>query len=52
MKKIFQYFISKLQGMGAKIVHATMNKIILDTGKNSLKEAQNYTQYILSTVLA
>lgn len=52
MKKIFQYFLTKLRGLGAKIVHATLSKIILDTGKNSLKEAQSYTQYILSTVLA
>ncbi|KAL4468704.1 hypothetical protein ABPG74_005207 [Tetrahymena malaccensis] len=51
MKKIFQYFISKLKGLGAKIVHSTMNKIILDTGKNTLNEAKSYTQYILQTVL-
>jgi hypothetical protein len=52
MKKIFAYFISKLKGLGAEIVFANKNQIIFYTGKDTFQTAENYSAFILQSVIS
>ena len=50
MKKLFVQLISEFRRLGATIVHADFNRIILCTKKRSLKDALSYVEYITSTI--
>lgn len=47
MKNMFGILINKLSNLGLNIVYANFSKIIVDTGKQSYKEAENTINYIL-----
>ena len=50
MKKLFVQLISEFRRLGATIVHADFNRIILCTKKRSLKDALAYIEYITTTI--
>lgn len=65
MKKVYGYLLQRLKSLGnevsltfnlwfsgAKIVYASPSKIIISTGKYVLHEAENYSQFILRTVIS
>lgn len=52
MKKIYGYLLQKLKTLGAKIISANLQKITISTGKQTLHEAQNYSNFILKTVIS
>ncbi|KAL6048727.1 DNA polymerase epsilon catalytic subunit [Balamuthia mandrillaris] len=47
MKKVWLQLVSKFRSLGAKIVFANFNKIIICTNKETLENAQQYTKYII-----
>ena len=51
MKRYFFHLISEFKRLGATVIHADFNRIILDTKKRGLKDAQNYIKYILEKIL-
>ena len=50
MKKLFVQLISEFRRLGATIVHADFNRVILCTKKRSLKDALAYVEYITATI--
>lgn len=50
MKKLFIQLISELKRLGAVIVHADFNRIIICTKKRSFKDANAYVEYITNTI--
>jgi DNA polymerase epsilon subunit 1 len=50
MKKLFLQLISEFRRLGATIVHADFNRVILCTKKRSLKDALAYVEYITTTI--
>ena len=46
VKKIFNYLISQLNNLGAKIIFASTNKLIIDTGKPTKASAENFVNFI------
>ena len=51
MKRYFFHLIAEFKRLGAKIIKADFNKIIIDTGKRGLKDAKTYIGYILNKIL-
>lgn len=49
-KLVFGALMKKLKELGAKIIFANMEKVIINTSKYTKHEASNYTKYILDTV--
>lgn len=52
MKKFYGFLLQKLKALGAQIVSATPSKMIISTGKFNLIEAENYSNFILKTVIS
>lgn len=52
MKKVFGYLLNKLKSLGATIIFANTNKLIISTGKDNYAAAENYTNFILTTIVS
>lgn len=52
MKKVFSYLLNKLKSLGATIIFANTNKLIISTGKDNFAAAENYTNFILTTIVS
>ena len=52
MKKVFGYLLNRLKSLGAQIVFANTNKIIISTGKINYAEAENYANFVLKTIVS
>jgi len=52
MKKVFGYLLNRLKSLGAQIVFANTNKIIISTGKMNFAEAENYANFVLKTIVS
>ena len=52
MQKFLGYLVAKLKELGATIVYASTSKLIICTKKYSKKSAQNYTEFILKTLVS
>jgi DNA polymerase epsilon subunit 1 len=52
MKMVFGYLLNKLKSLGASIIFANTNKLIISTGKDNFAAAENYTNFILTTVVS
>ncbi|XP_059098833.1 DNA polymerase epsilon catalytic subunit A-like [Tigriopus californicus] len=50
MKKLFMQLISEFKRLGAEIVHADFNRIIICTKKRSLEDALAYVEYVTNTI--
>ena len=50
MKKLLLCLVGELRKLGASVVHADSACIILSTGKQSMKDALGYTDFILDTL--
>eukprot|EP00742_Colponemidia_sp_Colp-10_P004977 GILJ01005318.1.p1 GENE.GILJ01005318.1~~GILJ01005318.1.p1 ORF type:complete len:1434 (+),score=252.77 GILJ01005318.1:629-4303(+) len=50
MTKVFMHLVAEFRKLGAQVVYAGFNKIILCTSKHTLEDATAYTEYILQTV--
>eukprot|EP00002_Diphylleia_rotans_P041170 TRINITY_DN9949_c0_g1_i1.p1 TRINITY_DN9949_c0_g1~~TRINITY_DN9949_c0_g1_i1.p1 ORF type:complete len:2242 (+),score=458.11 TRINITY_DN9949_c0_g1_i1:64-6789(+) len=50
LKKVFLQLVSEFRKLGAKIIYASFNKIILSTNKTSITEAETYIQFILNAI--
>lgn len=50
MKKLLLCLVGELKKLGASVVHADSACIILSTGKQSMKDALGYTDFILDTL--
>lgn len=50
MKKVFVQLLTKLRGLSAKIVYASFNKIIIDTGKTTMQNAESFVRYSIETL--
>ncbi|BBN04847.1 DNA polymerase epsilon subunit 1 [Marchantia polymorpha subsp. ruderalis] len=52
MQKVFALLLMELRKLGATIVFADFNKIIIATNKSNITMAQGYCEYLLKTVKA
>lgn len=52
MKRFYKYLLHKLKALGARIVYASQSKIIIGTGKYSFVEAENYSTFVLRTLVS
>jgi len=52
MKRFYRYLLQKLKSLGARIVYASQSKIIIGTGKYSFVEAENYSTFVLRTLVS
>ncbi|KAK8403806.1 hypothetical protein O3P69_000115 [Scylla paramamosain] len=50
MRKLFLHLIAEFKRLGAVIVHANFNKIILCTRKKRLEDAISYVQYVVNSI--
>jgi DNA polymerase epsilon subunit 1 len=50
MKKVFLQLMAELRQLGAEVVYATFDKIIICTNKSTRQAAEDYFQYIEQTV--
>jgi DNA polymerase epsilon subunit 1 len=50
MKKLFMQLISEFKRLGAIVVHADFNRVILCTKKRSLSDALAYVEYVTNTI--
>ena len=50
MKKIFIQFIAEFRRMGANIVYASFNKLVICTRKKKIEDALSYSEFILSSI--
>lgn len=50
MKKLFVHLVSEFKRLGADIVTADFNRIILNTKKRSLEDAMSYVDYVTSVI--
>lgn len=50
MQKLFLHLIAEFKRLGAVIVHANFNKIILCTKKKRLEDAISYVQYVVNSI--
>ncbi len=50
MKIMFGFLVKKLRDLGAEVVFANMQHLILNTRKYSLPEAQSQTRFILEQI--
>ena len=49
--KICQHLYALFRRLGAEIVYASANKIILNTKKNEFGTGESFVQYILKTII-
>ena len=50
MKKLFMQLIAEFKRLGAVVVHADFNRIIINTKKRSLADAVAYVDYVTNTI--
>lgn len=50
MRKLFLQIIAEFQRMGAEIIHADFNKIIINTGKKTIVDGISYADYIVKNI--
>ncbi|XP_037918811.1 DNA polymerase epsilon catalytic subunit 1 [Hermetia illucens] len=50
MRKMFLQIIAEFQRLGAKIVYADFNKVIIDSGKKTVVDAIAYADYIVQSL--
>lgn len=50
MQKLFLHLIAEFKRLGAVIVHANFNRIILCTRKKRLEDAISYVQYVVNSI--
>eukprot|EP01133_Synstelium_polycarpum_P000195 gene195-234_t len=50
MRKVFLQLLFELRKLGARIVYANFNKLVICTNKNTMEDAQQYTSFILSVI--
>jgi len=50
MKKVFLQLLAEIRRLGAKIIHASFQKIWISTCKHDAKAAQSYTEHIIQTI--
>jgi DNA polymerase epsilon subunit 1 len=50
VKKVFVQFLTELKNLGAKIVYASFNKVIIATNKKKLSEAKAYFNFLRETL--
>ena len=52
MKKLFMQLVAEFKRLGAIVVHADFNRMIICTKKRSLEDAKAYVEYVISTIRA
>lgn len=52
MQKVFQHLLAKLKSLGASIIFADAQKIIICTNKESFEPAENYINFILKSLIS
>lgn len=52
MSKLFKKFIAELKALGTHVIFANFGKIIIDTKKYAVDAAEEYLEFILSTIKA
>lgn len=50
MRKMFLQIIAEFQRLGAEIIYADFNRIILNTNKKSIIDAITYVEYIVQSI--
>ncbi|XP_041968884.1 DNA polymerase epsilon catalytic subunit 1 isoform X2 [Aricia agestis] len=50
MKKLFLMLVAELKRLGAKVVYADFNKILLHTGKESVMEGIGYVEFVVQSI--
>ena len=50
MKKLFMQLISEFKRLGANVVHADFNRVIIATKKRSLEDALAYVEYVTKNI--
>jgi len=50
MTKLFKRLVFELKKLGAKVVYASFNRIVIDTNKHDYYAAKEYTEFILSAL--
>ena len=50
MRKVFFQLLAEFRRLGAKVIYATFNKIIVGTNKHSVPNATAYVDYVLRSV--
>ena len=50
MKKLFLQLVSEFKRLGAVVIHADFNKIILNTKKRTVDDAMAYVQYVTESI--
>lgn len=50
MRKLFLQIIAEFKRLGAEIIYADFNRIILNTGKKSVVDAIGYVEYIVQSI--
>jgi len=50
MKKLFMQLVAEFKRLGAIVVHADFNRMIICTKKRSLEDAKAYVDYVISTI--
>lgn len=52
MKKLFMQVLGEFKRLGAHIVHATFNKIVVHTQKTNCRDARKYVEYVMKCIKA
>ena len=50
MKKVYSFLVNNLRHLGATIVYASFNRMIISTGKDTVEDAEAYCEYILAAI--
>lgn len=50
MRKLFLQIIAEFKRLGVQIIFADFNRIILNTGKKTIKDAISYAEYIVQSI--
>jgi len=50
MKKVFVQILTEMRKLSARIVYASFNKVIIDTGKTNFRNAANFVRYSIETI--
>ena len=50
MKKLFMQLVAEFKRLGAIVVHADFNRVIICTKKRSVEDAKAYVDYVVSTI--
>jgi DNA polymerase epsilon subunit 1 len=50
MRKVFLQLLAQLRKLGAKIIFANFNRILISTEKGTRSDAKHYAEYLISTI--